>query len=190
MKNKKLWIILAVVAVLIIAIIASLVSTYNGLVEKRAEVDQKFAQVENQLQRRLDLIDNVVSTVKGYASHESELYSDIANARSKLAGVNTAEEAAKLNSELDSAVSRLLVVVENYPVLKADTQFTALIDTLEGTENRIATERGRYNEAVKEYNTAIKRFPNNIFAGMFGFTAADYFEADEGAQKVPEVNFD
>ena len=193
MKNKKLWIILAVVAVvaiLIFAIIASLVGTYNGLVEKQAEVDQKFAQVQTVLQRRSDLIPNLVSTVKGYAAHEESVYTAIADARAALSGAKTPEELSEANGELDSAISRLLVVVENYPDLKASANFTALQDELAGAENRISTERGRYNEAVKEYNTAIKKFPNNIFAGMFGFTAADYFEADEGAQKVPEVNFD
>ena len=190
MRNKKLWIILAVVAVLIIAIIASLVSTYNGLVEKRAEVDQKFAQVQTVLQRRSDLIPNLVSTVKGYAAHEESVYTAIADARAALSGAKTPEQLSEANGELDSAISRLLVVVENYPDLKASANFTAFQDELAGAENRISTERGRYNEAVKDYNTAIKKFPNNIFAGMFGFTAADYFEADEGAQKVPEVNFD
>lgn len=193
MKNKKLWVILAVVAVvaiLIFAIIASLVGTYNGLVEKQAEVDQKFAQVQTVLQRRSDLIPNLVSTVKGYAAHEESVYTAIADARAALSGAKTPEELSEANGELDSAISRLLVVVENYPDLKASANFTALQDELAGAENRISTERGRYNEAVKEYNTAIKKFPNNIFAGMFGFTAADYFEADEGAQKVPEVNFD
>lgn len=193
MKNKKLWVILAVVAVvaiLIFAIIASLVGTYNGLVEKQAEVDQKFAQVQTVLQRRSDLIPNLVSTVKGYAAHEEEVYTAIADARAALSGAKTPEELSEANGELDSAISRLLVVVENYPDLKASANFTALQDELAGAENRISTERGRYNEAVKEYNTAIRKFPNNIFAGMFGFTAADYFEADEGAQKAPEVNFD
>ena len=193
MKNKKLWVILAVVAVvaiLIFAIIASLVGTYNGLVEKQAEVDQKFAQVQTVLQRRSDLIPNLVSTVKGYAAHEESVYTAIADARAALSGAKTPEELSEANGELDSAISRLLVVVENYPDLKASANFTALQDELAGAENRISTERGRYNEAVKEYNTAIKKFPNNIFAGMFGFTAADYFEADEGAQKAPEVNFD
>ena len=193
MKNKKLWVILAVVAVvaiLIFAIIASLVGTYNGLVEKQAEVDQKFAQVQTVLQRRSDLIPNLVSTVKGYAAHEESVYTAIADARAALSGAKTPEELSEANGELDSAISRLLVVVENYPDLKASANFTALQDELAGAENRISTERGRYNEAVKEYNTAIKKFPNNIFAGMFGFTAADYFEADEGAQKVPEVNLD
>lgn len=193
MKNKKLWVILAVVAVvaiLIFAIIASLVGTYNGLVEKQAEVDQKFAQVQTVLQRRSDLIPNLVSTVKGYAAHEESVYTAIADARAALSGAKTPEELSEANGELDSAISRLLVVVENYPDLKASANFTALQDELAGAENRISTERGRYNDAVKEYNTAIRKFPNNIFAGMFGFTAADYFEADEGAQKAPEVNFD
>ena len=193
MKNKKLWVILAVVAVvaiLIFAIIASLVGTYNGLVEKKAEVDQKFAQVQTVLQRRSDLIPNLVSTVKGYAAHEESVYTAIADARAALSGAKTPEELSEANGELDSAISRLLVVVENYPDLKASANFTALQDELAGAENRISTERGRYNDAVKEYNTAIRKFPNNIFAGMFGFTAADYFEADEGAQKAPEVNFD
>ena len=190
MKNKKIWIILAVVAVLVIALIASVSGTYNGLVEKQAEVDQKFAQVQTVLQRRSDLIPNLVATVKGYAAHEEEVYTAISNARAALAGAKTVEDVSEANGALDSALSRLLVVVENYPELKSNANFIALQDELAGTENRISTERGRYNEAVKEYNTAIRKFPKNIFAGMFGFTAADYFEADEGAEQVPEVNFD
>lgn len=190
MKLKKSWIIIAVVAVAVIALIASISGTYNGLVEKQAEVDQKFAQVQTVLQRRSDLIPNLVSTVKGYAAHEEEVYTAISDARAALAGAKTAEDAAEANGALDTALSRLLVVVENYPDLKSNTNFIALQDELAGAENRISTERGRYNEAVKNYNTAIKKFPKNIFAGIFGFEAAEYFEADEGAQKVPEVNFD
>ncbi len=190
MKNKKLWIILAVVAVVIIVIVASLSGTYNGLVEKQADVDAKFAQVQTVLQRRSDLIPNLVSTVKGYAAHEEAVYTAIADARAALAGADTAEEVSEANEALDSAISRLLVVVENYPELKSNVNFIALQDELAGAENRISTERGRYNEAVKEYNTAIRKFPNNIIAGMFGFAAADYFEADDDAQQVPEVSFD
>ncbi len=190
MKIKKTWIILAVVAVLVIALIASISGTYNSLVEGQAEVDAKFAQVQTVLQRRSDLIPNLVATVKGYAAHEEEVYTAIADARAALSGAKTAEEAAEANGALDSAISRLLVVVENYPDLKASANFVALQDELAGAENRISTERGRYNEAVKAYNTAIKKFPKNIFAGIFGFEAAEYFEADDDAQKVPEVNFD
>ena len=190
MKNKKLWIILAVVAVLIIAIIASLVSTYNGLVEKKAEVDQKFAQVQTVLQRRSDLIPNLVSTVKGYAAHEESVYTAIADARAALSGAKTPEELSEANGELDSAISRLLVVVENYPDLKANQNFIGQQDELAGSESRIAKERKNYNEAVQDYNASIRKFPKGNIAGLFGFEKADFFEADANAQDAPEVSFD
>lgn len=163
---------------------------YNSLIGKQEAVQSSWAQVENVLQRRADLIPNLVSTVKGYASHEKEVFTNIADARSKLAGASTPKQAAAANQQLNSALSRLLVVVERYPDLKANQSFGKLMNQLEGTENRIATERRRYNDAVKEFNLSIKKFPGALFAGMMGFSEAEYFEAEAGAEEAPEVNFE
>ncbi|MBQ4153964.1 MAG: LemA family protein [Clostridia bacterium] len=189
-KRTKLFVILSVIALVVIILVSSVTSTYNSLVSLETEVETKQAQISTQLQRRSDLIPNLVNTVKGYAAHENEVYTAIADARSKLAGANTVEELSEADSQLSSALSRLLVVVENYPQLKASENFIALQDQLEGTENRIATARNDYNKAAKTYNTKIRKFPSNIFAGMFGFEKADYFEAEEGAEKNPEVSFE
>lgn len=186
--KKGLVIVIAVVA--IIAIIAgSLVSGYNGLVDKQANVENAGAQVQTYLQRRADLIPNLVETVKGYATHEEEVYTALADARAKLNSASTAEEFSEANASFESALSRLLVVVENYPELQANENFIALQDELEGTENRIATARKDYNDSVTEYNKAIKKFPTVIIAGMFGFEKADLFEATEESQSAPSVNF-
>lgn len=183
--KKSTIIIIAVVAVLVFAFIAS----YNSLVSLKASVDEQYANISTQLQRRNDLIPNLVNTVKGYTTHESEVLDSVTDARAKLAGATTVEDAAAADAELTSALSRLLVVVENYPTLKADTQFTALQDELAGTENRIAVARKDYNGVVKKYNTKIKKFPTVLIANMFGFDECAYFEASAGAEKVPEVNF-
>lgn len=186
--KKGLVIVIAVVA--IIAIIAgSLVSGYNGLVDKQANVENASAQIQTYLQRRADLIPNLVETVKGYATHEEEVYTALADARAKLNSASTAEDFSEANASFESALSRLLVVVENYPELKANENFIALQDELEGTENRIATARKDYNDSVTEYNKAIKKFPTVIIAGMFGFEKADLFEATEESQSAPSVNF-
>lgn len=191
MKSKKtLWIVLAVVLVLVIAVVGSGVSTYNKMVESREQVTAKQANVEVYLQRRADLIPNLVNTVKGYAAHEEEIYTALADARAALTGANTVDELNEANGALDSAISRLLVVVENYPDLKADTQFINLQDELAGSENRIAKARDDYNETARSYNTSIQRFPASIFAGIFNFEQADYFEATDAAQTVPNVSFD
>lgn len=177
-----------VAAVVIIGI--SIASIYNGIVTKHETITAKWAQVESQLQRRNDLIPNLVNSVKGYASHEKTLFEDITKARSAWAGSATVDEKVKAASEMDSALSRLLVVVENYPTLKADQTFLKLMDELSGTENRIAVERMRYNESVRDYNIAVRRFPGNMIAGAFGFKAAtEYFKAEERAKNVPEVKF-
>lgn len=189
-KKTKLLIILGVIALVVIILVSSISSTYNSLVSLETEVETKQAQISTQLQRRSDLIPNLVNTVKGYAAHENEVYTAIADARSKLAGADTVEELSEADSQLSSALSRLLVVVENYPQLKASENFIALQDQLEGTENRIATARNDYNAAAKEYNAKIRKFPSNIFAGLFGFEKVDYFEAEEGAEKNPEVSFE
>lgn len=189
-KRTKLLVILGVIALVVIILVSSISGTYNSLVTLETNLESKQAAISTQLQRRSDLIPNLVSTVKGYAAHEEEVYTAIADARSKLAGADTVEEMSEADASLSGALSRLLVVVENYPELKANENFIALQDQLEGTENRIAVARNDYNNAANEYNAKIRRFPTNIFAGMFGFEKADYFEAEEGAEKVPEVSFE
>ena len=184
--KKSTIIILAIVAIVIIMIISS----YNGIVAKSEEVDNKFSAIDTQLQRRADLIPNLVNTVKGYASHEQEVINSVTEARAKLAGANTVSEKAEADGELTNALNRLMVVVENYPDLKSSQNFIQLSDELAGTENRIATARRDYNEAVKAYNLKIKKFPTNIMAGMFGYEKAEYFEASEQSQEVPNVSFD
>ncbi len=185
MKNRTLWIVLAVIALVLI----SGVSMYNGMVSTNEAIDSKWSQVENQLQRRSDLIPNLVATTKGYAAQEKEIFTQVAEARSKLAGANTVGEKAQADSELGSALSRLLVVVERYPELKSDANFRQLADNLAGTENRLAVARKDYNDAVQAYNTRIKRFPSNMVANMAGFTAREYFKAADGTQEVPQVQF-
>ncbi len=182
---KKLLIVVAVIAVLVMAVFGS----YNSLVASNENVTSKWSQVENQLQRRSDLIPNLVNTVKGYAKHESDVFTNVANARAKLAGASTVADKAAANGELSSALSRLLAISENYPELKANTNFAQLQDELAGTENRLAVARKDYNDAAQAFNTKIKSFPTMLYAGAFGFTAKDYFKADEGAKTAPKVNF-
>lgn len=189
MKKKTGLIVIAVVLVLVIAVVGGVISTYNELVEEREEVLTAQSAVETNLQRRADLIPNLVSTVKGYAAHEEEVYTALADARAALAGAKTVGEMNEANDALDSAISRLLVVVENYPELKADTQFINLQDELAGSENRIAKARQEYNEEAREYNTEIKKFPTSLIAGMFNFESVEYFEASEESQTVPSVDF-
>lgn len=189
-KKKTVWIVLGVVVVVLAVLIGSVVSSYNGLVDTREQVTAAQANVETYLQRRADLIPNLVNTVKGYAAHEEEVYTALADARAALSGANTVEEMNEANAALDSALSRLLVVVENYPELKADTQFINLQDELAGSENRIAQARKDYNEVAQSYNTKIQKFPTVILANLFGFEEAEYFEATEESQTVPSVNFD
>ncbi len=184
---KRFLIGLTVAAILIII---SFISVYNGIVSKNETITAKWAQVENQLQRRNDLIPNLVNTVKGYASHEKTVFEDITNARSQWAKAGSVEEKVKAASKIDSALSRLLLVVENYPNLKADQTFLKLMDELSGTENRIAVERMRYNDAVRDYNITVRSFPGNFVSGMFGYkVATEYFKAEERAKAVPEVKF-
>ncbi len=185
----KKWIPLAVIGGIALVLVLFSVSRYNSLVNRSEEVDGAWAQVENVLQRRADLIPNLVETVKGFATHEKEVIGQVTEARAKLAGARGPQAKGEADAQLTSALSRLLVVVENYPQLKANENFVRLQDELAGTENRIAVERKRYNDAVREFNATIKRFPSNIFAGMFGFDSKEYFQAAEGAQKVPQVKF-
>lgn len=188
MKKTGL-IVLAVVVAVIVILVGTFVGSYNGLVSKQTNVQEKAATIQADLQRRADLIPNLVETVKGYAAHEEGVYTAIADARSKLAGAKTIDEQQSANSDLDSAISRLLVVVENYPDLKANQNFIALQDQLEGTENRIKVSRTDYNAAAASYNASIRKFPTVIVAGMFGFEKVDLFQADANAQSAPQVSF-
>jgi LemA protein len=187
----KVGCIIAAVVLLLVLLMGgcALVGRYNQLVTLNESVDNGWAQVENVLQRRADLIPNLVETVKGYAAHEREVFENVAEARSRLAGAATPAEAAAANAGLTSALGRLLAIAEAYPELKANQNFQQLQDELAGTENRIATERMRYNDVVRQFNTQIKRFPNNFLSGLFGFAEREYFEAAEGAEQVPRVDF-
>ncbi|MEM5948471.1 LemA family protein [Spirochaetia bacterium 38H-sp] len=197
---RNLLIVLGVVLVIVLLFYSFFAGTYNRLVVLDESVKKQWAQVENVYQRRADLIPNLVATVKGYASHERETFEAIVNARSKVGSlqldssiVDDPEKLAafqKAQGELGGALSRLLVVAENYPELKANTNFLALQSQLEGTENRIAVERRRYNEVASQFNTTIRQFPTVIIANMYGFKEKAYFKADEGAEKAPQVNFD
>jgi len=166
------------------------VSSRNEMVRKNEAIKQAWAQVDVVLQRRADLIPNLVATVKGYAQQEVKVFGDVANARAALLSARTPADKIAANGQLDGALGRLLAIVENYPNLKSNQNFLALQDELAGTENRIAVERRRYNEAIQDYNTYIGLFPNNIFAGWAGFQRNnDYFTASEGARQVPKVDF-
>ena len=190
---KKVLIILAVLFGIFLVIAIGLFgwakTTYNTIVTMDEEVKGAWAQVENVLQRRYDLIPNLVETVKGYATHENEVFTKVTEARSRVSGAGTPTERMKAEGELSGALTRLMVVVENYPQLKANENFIMLQDQLEGTENRIAVERGRYNNIVKTYNQFIRRFPAFILAGILNFPKHDFFEAPEAAQTAPKVKF-
>jgi LemA protein len=163
--------------------------SYNTFVSQEEAVKAQWAQVQNQLQRRNDLIPNLVETVKGYAAHEEGVFKDIADARAKMMGAQTPADTIQAANQQTSALGRLMVVVENYPQLRANEQFNRLMDELSGTENRIAVERMRYNEKVQEYNTARRKFPGNITASIFTFKDYPLFEAPPEATRVPTVNF-
>ena len=185
MKGKGLLTIVGVIV--IVGII--LMTSYNGLVTLDEKVDGAWAQVENQLKRRADAIPNLLETVKGYAAHEKEVIESISEARTRYSGANTPEEYEEAEAELASAVKSLNIIVENYPDLKANENFRDFQAELSGTENRIATERMRYNEVVQSYNKKIRRFPTNLMAGMFGFEKRQYFEINDQDAELPEVNF-
>jgi LemA protein len=189
MYMKRSTVTLLVVGALVLILIMSGVSSYNGLVSNETTVENKFSTIDVQLQRRVDLIPNLVSTVKGYAAHEKEVMDSIAKARSSLMNAGTPEQKAAADAQLSGALSRLLVVVENYPNLKADAQFARLMDELSGTENRIAVARKDYNDSVSSYNTRIRKFPASIYASMFGFEKKPFFQAQQGADTAPEVKF-
>lgn len=194
--NKKTLIILGII---LIAVIYS-VKMYNGMVQLEETVKEKWSQVENVYQRRMDLIPNLVNTVKGYATHEKETFLEVTEARAKAGGTLKMSDKVlndpaafqkfqQAQSSLGSALQRLMVVVEKYPDLKANQNFLALQDQLEGTENRIAVERKRFNEVARNYNIYIKKFPKVMFARMFGFTEKMYFKSNEGAETAPKVEF-
>lgn len=187
---KKSTIILIVILVLVVVIGIALVGGYNKMVSQRESVDTSSANLDVMLQRRADLIPNLVNTVKGYTSHENEVIEQITTARENLINANNMEEKATADEELSSAIDALMIVVENYPDLKSSQNFIQLSDELAGTENRIATARRDYNNAVQTYNLTIRRFPNNLLAGMFGFETVEYFEATESSQEVPNVSFE
>ena len=195
---KKTWIILAVIAVLLLLAYSSVKNSYNSMVTMNEAVTAQWSQVENVYQRRSDLIPNLVNTVKGYADFEKETLTQVIEARAKATQVTV--DPTKLDAQsiqsfqnaqsgLSSALGRLMVVVEKYPDLKANQGFLDLQAQLEGTENRITVERQKFNESARGYNTLIRKFPKNIFAGMFGFEKKAYFEAEKGAEKAPEVQF-
>jgi len=186
LQMKKSTIIILVVCVILLI---ALISSYNGIVSKAEEVDNTLAAIDTQLQRRYDLIPNLVNTVKGYMQHEEEIIKLVTEAREHLAGANTVTEKAEANEELTRALNNLMVIVENYPDLEASQNFIQLSDELAGTENRIATARRDYNEAVKVYNSTIKKFPTNLMANIFGYETKEYFEASEESQEVPNVQF-
>ncbi len=195
---KKGLIVLLVILGVVVLGFAMFGGTYNGLVKADEQVNQAWAQVENVYQRRLDLIPNLVETVKGYAAHEKSTFVEVTEARSKAAGsispglINDPQKFAQFQESqgaLSSALSRLMVVVEKYPDLKANQNFLSLQAQLEGTENRISVERGRFNEAAQAFNTMFRQFPTNMVGGMFGFKTKEYFKAEAEANKAPKVTF-
>ena len=187
--KRGLLIGVGVVAVLLIFVGGCLVGNYNRLVTGKEGVSQQWAQVNNQLQRRGDLIGNLVETVKGTASQEQAVFGAIANARAQMAGARTPEQGIAAGQAMDGALGRLLVVIENYPQLKSNEAFVQLMDEIAGTENRLAFERKKYNDITRDYNVLVKRFPMTLYAAAFGYKEAPYYEVTEEAKKVPKVDF-
>ncbi|NLC77462.1 MAG: LemA family protein [Clostridia bacterium] len=188
MSLKGKGLIIGIIAVLLLLVVP-LFSSYNTLVGLEEQVNNRWSQIENQLARRADLIPNLVETVKGYAQHEEAIFTEIADARSRLAGAGSMTERMEAENQLTGALSRLLAIAENYPNLKADANFRQLQDELAGTENRIAVARKDYNDAVTNFNSRIRRFPTVLFAGLMGFELKVYFEAPESARQAPTVDF-
>ena len=189
--NSKNILLGVIGAIVLIALLFGgwFLSTYNGLVTAQEGVDAGWAQVESQYQRRADLIPNLVETVKGFAAQEEKIFLEVTKYRSQWGAAKTQDEKMEAAKGMDSAISRLLMVSENYPLLKSNENFLALQSQLEGTENRIAVERKRYNENVRDYNTRLKKMPGSIIAGMYGFEPKLYFEAEKGSEVAPKVNF-
>lgn len=188
-KLGPVWLVLIGLGLFGCVIASTLIGAYNEMVQSDQQVKNQWAQVENQLKRRADLIPNLVETVKGFAAQEKGIISEITNARAALSGAGTPGEAAQANDALSGALGRLLVVVENYPDLKSDKTFIQLMDELTGTENRITVARKDYNEEVTVYNVMVRKFPRNFIAGMFGFEQAEYFEVSESDKQTPTVDF-
>jgi LemA protein len=184
-KNKKAIIIVVIIAIIVLWAVGG----YNRFVKQGEAINNQWAQVENQLQRRFDLIPNLVETVKGVAKQEKDVFGMIAEARSKYAGATTVDAKAKAAGEYESAIARLLVITENYPVLQSSQAFRDLMTSLEGSENRISVERMKYNDAVRAYNVSRQSFPSNIIASLFHFGAKEYFQIAEEAKTTPKVNF-
>ena len=180
---------MALVGLVLVAAVVTSGCSYNTFVSQEESIKAQWAQVENQLQRRNDLIPNLVETVKGIAQQERDVFGQIADSRAKLAGAQTPAQTIQAANEQSAALARLLVIVENYPALRSNEQFARLMDELSGTENRIAVERMRYNERVQEYNTARRQFPSNVTAGIFGFEEYPLFNAPPNAEAVPRVDF-
>ena len=187
--KKVVLIVLAVVVLMGIILVGNLVGGYNNLVQMNEQVENSWAQVENQLQRRNDLIPNLVETVKGIADQEQEVFGAIADARARMAGAANPEQVMGAGRAMDSALGRLLLVVENYPNLRSSESFQKLQDELAGTENRISVERKRYNDSVRSINVQVKRFPTVLYAQLMGFEERTYFEAVEGVETPPAVQF-
>ncbi len=182
-------IIVVLVLLVLVGVVLYVISSYNSLVKMDVAVKTAWSQVENQLQRRNDLIPNLVNTVKGFAKQEKSIFTEVANARAKLAGATNRPEQIQAANEVSGVLGRLLAIVENYPQLKSDQNFRQLMDELAGTENRIAVERMRYNEAVKAFNQSLRVFPKNLIANAFNFKEAQLFEAAEGSKEAPKVDF-
>ena len=189
MKRFSCLIAVGVVLVAVLAIGLGIAGSYNGLVKKSQAVDSQWAQVETQYQRRYDLIPNLVSTAKGFLTQEQTIFSEITQARASYGAAQTTNEKAVAAGDLETALSKLIVIVENNPEIKSDQVMIGLMDELAGTENRISVERKRYNDTVREYNSAVKSFPSNILAGMFNFEERDYFTSVAGADTPPVVEF-
>lgn len=187
-KTTKIFLLVLVAAVVLIGV--SAFSSYNGLATAKESVSSAYANIQTQLQRRTDLIPNLVSTVKGISAHEQDVVDSVTQARAALMGAKTIPEQAQANDVLSGALSRLMVLVENYPQIQSAPAYVALMDELAGTENRIATARVDYNDVVARYNQKTIRLPARFFAGMLGFDKAEYFEAQQGAEQVPQVSFE
>ena len=191
MAKKVFWVAIPIVIIVIIlwSLVSWYINTRNQLVYLDENINSSWAEIDNQLQRRSDLIPNIVATVKGYATHENEVFTNIAEARSKLAGAAGVTEKAAASNQLEGALARLLVIIENYPQLKADQGFIRLQDELAGTENRLTVARKRYNDGVNIFNTRIRSFPSNIVANQIGFERKPYFEISETSREAPKVSF-
>lgn len=189
MKNRSGKLVLIIVLALVFVLAATGFGTYNSLASMQEGIEQAQGDIQTQLQRRADLIPNLVNTVKGISAHEQDVIDSVTQARAQLVGAQGMQEQAAADSALSAALGRLLVVVENYPEIKSDQAYVSLMDELSGTENRIAAARVDYNAAVKQYNSKIIRLPAKIFAALFGFDKAEYFEAPQSAQNAPTVDF-